>query len=261
MYYYILDPPRSREEQKVVDDLRAKLTNLGIAGEFVMATPNRSIEEIAEIGVAKRYTTLVAVGSEKLINTVGLLLAGTPYTFGALPLENYTSLSLVANINNLDEAAEALKYRRLKYVPVTKIEPNKFFFTEIYTSFKQPVGIKLLIDDAIVEADITQIRIAGNGQIIINKTIEQTTGLSRGLSWITGKKETVNIGSKFKAKAYRLEAPIGVALKQGQLEFTHIPFSATVIPQSLKVIVKRDRLAPSQFETSTGGINSGQKEG
>ncbi|MCA9388829.1 hypothetical protein KC644_03675 [Candidatus Berkelbacteria bacterium] len=260
MYYYILDPPRSREEQKTIDDLRAKLTNLGIAGEFVTASPNRSIEEIAEIGVAKRYTTLVAIGSEKLINTVGLLLAGTPYTFGALPLENFSSLSLISNINNIDEAAEALKYRRLKFVPVTKIEPNKFFFTEIFNDFSHAVKIRLLIDDAMVEADVTQIRIAGNGRIVLKKTFEKSAGISRSLSWITGRKETVSEISTFQAKAYRLEAPIGAALKQGQLEFTHIPFSATVIPKSLKVIVKRDRLAPSQFETSTGGINSRQQE-
>src|SRR3990167_7897965 len=166
MYYYITEGARSREEARTLEREREILTNLGISGEFVTTSPARTVEELAELGVAKRYSTIVAVGSDRLVNQVATLLAGTPYVFGALPIENPAALELTTGIATIEEAAQALKFRRVHLVSIARIEPNKFFLTETHIHVPNPIPVRLTLDSSMAELEATDIRLAGSGTIV-----------------------------------------------------------------------------------------------
>lgn len=252
MYYYICEPPRSSDERRAQEQTRALLTNLGISGEFVTVSPARSVEELAELGAAKKYSTIVAMGSERLINEVATLLAGTPYVFGALPITNPRALELVSGITTLEEAAEALKYRRVRLVPVTRIEPNKFFLTEARIHLPKLAPLRLSIDRALIEAEFSDFRLAGNGRVHIEDRIGHASSMTHFWKWMIGKQQPVMV-SQFNAHRLALETDGNYPVYVGSEIIAKTPLAATVIPGSLKLVVRRDRLAAVSTQPATIG--------
>ncbi|MBI2590206.1 hypothetical protein HYW32_04290 [Candidatus Berkelbacteria bacterium] len=261
MYYYITEAPRSRDDHRALERARELLTLLGIAGEFVTASPTRSVAELAELGAAKRYSTIVAIGSERLINEVATLLAGTPYVFGALPLQNPVSLELVTGITTLEEAAEALKYRRVKLTSIARIEPNKFFVTEIKIAIAQATPIHLAIDDASIETNCSDIRLAGSGTIFLRNRFGDR-GKRSFLNWLFGgKKEETGYTSRFRGSKISIEMDGTYPVYLGSEVIAKTPLAIQVFPRSLKMITRRDRVSPPiireterrpQFSTTNG---------
>lgn len=253
MYYYISEPPRSSEERRAHEQARALLTNLGISGEFVTTSPARSVEELAELGAAKKYSTIVAMGSERLINEVATLLAGTPYVFGALPVTAPRCLELVSGITTLEEAAESLKYRRVRLVPITRIEPNKFFLTEARIRLSKPSPLRLTIDRALIEAEFSDLRLAGSGRILVENRLAGGTGVKQLWQWVLGKEQRDTNLSQFNAQRIALETDGNYPVYVGTEILAKTPLAATVIPGSLKLVVKRDRLAAVSAQPETLG--------
>lgn len=257
MYYYITEAPRSREEQRALERVRELLTNLGISGEFVTTSAARTVEELAELGVAKRYSTIVAVGSDKLINQVATLLAGTPYVFGALPLGNPAALELTTGITTLEEAAEALKYRRVRLASIARIEPNKFFLTETRIHVGNPIPVRLTIDHAVAELECTDVRLAGSGTIVLHNEFATGGRSTQFLNWIVGKKTSDAIyRSQFHAERIVLETEGTYPVYLGTEVLAKTPLAIEVLPNTLKIVTRRDRLATQEQVTPTGGTNS-----
>ncbi len=248
MYYYISEAPRSGDERRALEKARALLTNLGIAGEFVTASPARTVEELAELGAAKKYSTIVALGSERLINQVGTLLAGTPYVFGALPLDNPACLELITGVTSLEEAAEALKYRRVKLVPVMRIEPNKYYITEIRIHLNRSLPVTLTIDGARIEASVSDLRLAGTGQVLLMDRYATHSRLAQVWRWFRGRKEVVRYDSVFHGREVTIETGETLPVHLGHEVLAKTPLAATLIPNSLKIISKRDRVAAVEDE-------------
>ncbi|MGI6103161.1 MAG: hypothetical protein ACOYBJ_00855 [Patescibacteria group bacterium] len=253
MYYYISEAPRSRDEQRSLEHVRTLLTNYGIAGEFVTTSPARTIEELAELGVAKKYSTIVGVGSDMLINRLASLLAGTPYVFGALPLTNPRALELITGVTTIEEAAEALKYRRIYTVPITRIEPNKFLLTEAVIHLPRPAVARLEIDGAKIEATCTDIRIAGNGRVIIEHKDTATSTLGSVWQWMRGHVATDPAPSHFVGTHITLELDTTCPAYVGTDIIAKTPLAATVLPGVLKIIAKRGRLTQAQEQTEPAG--------
>lgn len=253
MYYYICEPPRSGEERRAQEQARTLLTNLGISGEFVTTSPARSVEELAELGAAKKYSTIVAMGSERLINEVATLLAGTPYVFGALPVTHPRCLELTSGITTLEEAAESLKYRRVRLVPITRIEPNKFFLTEARIRLAKPAPLRLTIDRALIETEFSDLRLAGSGRILIENRLSGGTGVQQLWQWMLGHAAHHTQQSQFNAQRIALETDGNYPVYVGADVLAKTPLAATVIPGSLKLVVKRDRLAPVLAQPTTSG--------
>ena len=68
MYYYIMDSPKNISEKRTQEKIKNILGLLGITGETVTVTPARSIEELTNMGLAKKYSTIVAVGGDRWYN-------------------------------------------------------------------------------------------------------------------------------------------------------------------------------------------------
>ncbi|MBI4022756.1 hypothetical protein HY375_01155 [Candidatus Berkelbacteria bacterium] len=247
MYYYISEAPRSRDDQRALEHVRGLLTSLGIAGEFVSTSPARTVEELAEIGAAKKYSTIVALGSDDLINRVAALLAGTSYVFGAIPLQHPRALELVSGITSLEEAAEALKYRRVRPTAITRIEPNKFLLTEARIQLARATPLRLTVDDCLVTGDCTDIRFAGNGRIVVNNRYATGGRVTQFFNWFRGAEpQSDRFTSHFSVQRAVIELDGTYPAYVGREVFAKTPLALTVLPGVLKMITRRDRLAASQ---------------
>lgn len=194
------------------------------------------------------------MGSERLINEVGTLLAGTPYVFGALPITNPACLELVSGITTLEEAAESLKYRRVRLVPVTRIEPNKFFITEAKIRLSQPAPIRLTIDRAQIDGEFSDFRLAGTGRIILENRLSDGGGVKQFWQWMIGRATSApNMVSEFNAQRIALETDGNYPVYVGSDVLAKTPLAATVIPGSLKLVVKRDRLSALSEQQQPNG--------
>lgn len=248
MYYYITEPTRTREQQQAEERVRELLIRAGIAGEFVCTSPTRDVEALAEMGVAKKYTTLVAIGSEPHINTLGTLLAGTPYVFGAIPTTRPDALAHVNGIRTFEEGVEALKFRRVHGVPVCRIEPNKFFFSELNLHVPQPIKIRLRIDDAYIEALCQDIVFAGSGTIGLRQQVRDQRGGSVFQRLFQLATQTHTEYSQFRGDAIAIETDPPQTFYLGHEAFVRTPLAASIIPNSLKIITRRDTLSPLSDE-------------
>ncbi|MEK7184254.1 MAG: hypothetical protein AAB701_01910 [Patescibacteria group bacterium] len=252
MYYYITEPPRSREVQQAEEKVRELLIQAGIAGEFVCTSPTRGVEELAEMGVAKKYTTLVAIGSEPHLNTLGTLLAGTSYVFGALPITRPDALASVNDVRTFEEGVEALKFRRVHAVPVCRIEPNKFFFSELHLQSSHVTNVRIRINDALVETPCHAMTFTGSGQLTIEHRIEQR-GAASSLRNFFFKDASVNVErSQFQGNVIAIETSQPLTFHLGAEAFVRTPLAATIIPNSLKIITRRDTLAALSDQKSEG---------
>jgi hypothetical protein len=253
MYYYITEPPRSREDREAEERIRELLIRSSIAGEFVVTSPTRGVEELAEMGVAKKYTTLVAVGNETLINQLGTLLAGTPYVFGAIPVTRPNALASVNGIQTYEEAVEALKFRRVHSVPICRIEPNKFFISELLLSAEQDITIRLRIDDALVEATCRKLRLSGSGKIVLEHHQQPANGAMDRFRRLFTRTEPAHVTySRFSGNIIAIETSQPYSLYLGNEVFVRTPLAATVIHNSLKIITRRDTLAPLSDKKQEG---------
>lgn len=256
MYYYITEAPTSREEVTRLEQARELLTNLGISGEFVTTSPSRSVEELAELGVAKRYSTIVAIGSEKLLNQVATLLAGTPYIFGALPLAKPECLQLVSGIRTLQEAAEALKHRRIKTTSIARIEPNKFFLTEIRMKTAEPIPIRLTVDGYFAELSITDLRLAGSGVVATDNQFATGGRVSQLWQWLRGTQSASGIyASRFHGLQIVVETDRTYPVYLGSEVLAKTPLAVEILPDTLKMIMKRDTLVATTSDQA-GGSNT-----
>lgn len=242
MYYYILEAPTSRAAHRALDKTRTTITSLGIAGEFVTTTPTRSIEELAELGVTKKYSTIVAIGSEEFVNRLAMLLAGTPYVFGAILLENQASFATINGANSIEEAAEALKYRRIKKVSVCRIEPNKYFLTRAKIDFGQTLAVRLTVNQAVIETACSDIAFSGSGIITIENRFTSNDPMKRAWNWLIGKELEKFNNSQFQGKKFSLEVNGTYPVYVGKEVLAKTPLAAEVIPRCLKIICKRDKI-------------------
>ena len=85
MYYYIFDV-RKCKNRRQIETIKDKLTELGISGEFVVPDRIRPARDLAEQGVFKGYSTIVAIGSDDLIDEVASIMLSKQQVFGVIPL-------------------------------------------------------------------------------------------------------------------------------------------------------------------------------
>ncbi len=245
MYYYITEGAKTNAGQRAILNTKKILTSLGISGEFAEVSAARSIEELAELGVAKKYSTIVGMGSERLINKLGILLAGTSYTLGALPIFEPDFMKPINGTSSIEEAVEALKYRLVKEVSVMRIEPNKYFFTKAVINFNTPTLARVKINDASIESTCSQIVLTGNGNLAITSNEANHDILEKAWNWFLDKKNPTvkSTVSKFNGQNFSIQVGGTNPVFVGDEVIARTPLATQVIPNCLKLIVKRDRIS------------------
>jgi len=237
MYYYILESPANRSVRQTYQRLRDTLTNLGIAGEMVSASPARTPEELAYMGLEKGYSTIVAVGGDHHINQVATVVMSRA-VLGIIPINASHQVTELIGVEDLKTAAETLKFRRLTTVSTILAEPDLPIFLDSEILPPKMAKISLVIDNKVRA-------FAYFNRAVINRSLEitiESTHLTEpkkllGLFTVGG--NVLKSESLFHGRSMRIvtdpELPILVA---GQ-PVMKTPVHLRLLPESLKVITRR----------------------
>ncbi|MCX6808884.1 MAG: hypothetical protein NTW50_04445 [Candidatus Berkelbacteria bacterium] len=75
MYYYIFDIKKCKK-QSTVTEIKDYLGSLGISGEFTYPSSAYSVEDLVELGLSKKYNTIVGIGDDNIANKIAAKLCG-----------------------------------------------------------------------------------------------------------------------------------------------------------------------------------------
>lgn len=249
MYYYITEAGNAKTAawQEKIKDI---LGDLGIAGETVSPTPARTIEELASLGVIKGYSTIVAVGSEKLVNKIVTALInqkGTKETvLGVIPSNFAGMLARRIGAADLKEACQALKLRKLETIDACQIEPNKYFLTEAIIESARPTDAYLTLDQTQAGLVFNKIVIKPGLKLEIYDESRQTINKFKQF-WarLIGRTfEAKDIyTSIFHSKKLKLET-LGriLSVRVDDEIITKTPMTCVARPKALKIVVARDSI-------------------
>jgi diacylglycerol kinase family enzyme len=243
MYYYIMESANKKNlvwQEKVKDILG----DIGIAGETVTPSAARTIEELASLGLAKGYSTIVAVGTEKIVNKIVNCIINQKenpdVVLGIIP-ENYDSpLAKMIRVTDLKSACNTLKYRKLQSADACFIEPNKYFLTEAILSSGKPLDAYLITPEIKAGVVFDKIVIKPGLEIDIfdSSPVSQPKKI---FGWLFGKKEETHGHSYFHTNRAKIEAVDGgVAVKAEDEIIAKTPIICHNRPKALKIIVARD---------------------
>lgn len=254
MYYYIMEPNGAKTAawQEKIKDI---LGDLGIAGETVLPTPARTIEELASLGIMKGYSTIVAVGSEKIVNKVVTAIvnqnSNKDVVLGVIP-DNFDGvLARQIGVRDLKDACQALKFRKLAAIDLCQIEPNKFFLTEAVIESSRATDAYLTLDqiqaglpfNKIIIRPGLKIEIYDQSQQIVNK-------FKKFWSWLIKKPydEKDIYTSLFHSKKLKLET-LGriLSVKVDGETLTKTPMVCVARPKGLKLVVARDTIGSKEW--------------
>jgi len=247
MYYYILEQPKNKAISKTQEYLRDLLGLLGIAGEVVTVSPARSTDELVEMGLSKKYNTIVAVGSDRHINKIASQMINTKCVLGIIPINASSLINQLIGVSELKEAAEILKYRKLKEVNMGLIEPNRYFLTQAEIQSIKPIKTTITVigtnfDSYSIETNITELIISRNIYVLLNDK-SRGPGLIKGTwSWLTGKKVADIESSILRGKKIKIETSVQVPVIMDGEIIAKTPIVASLQTRVLKIITKPDRI-------------------
>lgn len=246
MYYYIIEPPKGKiifRPEKIKDILG----DLGIAGETVSPNAARSIEELAHLGIVKGYSTIVAVGSESLVNRVTTVLAteksAQNTVLGIIPDNFESALARKIGVSDLRSACNSLKLRKLQTVDVCLIEPNKYFLTEAIVENPHRDSLFFSIENLKGKALVNKVHIRPGLKVYFHDpSFEGGTG-KKFFQWLFGKKEKDIYSSFFHSKKIRFEGEKhNLSIRVSGEIVAKTPATFVNRQKILKIIVARDTI-------------------
>lgn len=159
MYYYIFDIKKCKKRSQV-ESIKEYLGTLGISGEFTYPSAAQNVEELVHLGLSKQYTTIVAIGSDEIANTVAGILVGKKEAMGFIPLEISPELASLIGTENWKDACDVLRFRKIKEIRLGKTATGNYFLTYAKLDLKYPVEITMELKDYIVQAKIKDLMIS-----------------------------------------------------------------------------------------------------
>lgn len=261
MYYFILEQAKNRWQSAFQNKVISSLEDLQVVGEVAKANPIQKPEELCQMGLKKGYSTIVIIGADTVINTLGALIAKNKATLGIIPTDPKSSFYSLIGANSWEEAVSALPKRRVAIFDMGKVGPDKFFLTyvKILTPKKRkPSQVTLRFKD--FEIDVPSLEV-----IITNGALEKTNSkivresLSDGLldifisTQVEEKKGSIfsvlfqaenkrpTFSSLFHAKKVRIlgKEQILNIISPDQKILTRTPSEISIVPQAIKIIVKK----------------------
>jgi len=244
MYYYILESAGKKSEvwQEKVKNI---LGDLGIAGETVSPSPARTIEELASLGIVKGYSTIVAVGSEKIVNKVATAIINqkenNDVVLGVIPEDFNSPIAQEIQVKDLKHACETLKTRKLKTMDACFIEPNKYFLTKAVIETDSSTESYIFTSDIKANVIFNKITIKPGLEVTVTDDSATETKKSFFSFLFNKKKAEDNANSFFHAKRFQIETPGQImSIKADGDIIAKTPTILQNRPKVLKIIVARD---------------------
>ncbi|MEI6040524.1 MAG: hypothetical protein WCP93_04215 [Candidatus Berkelbacteria bacterium] len=249
MYYYIMEPASAKAswQEKVKDTLG----DLGIAGETVFPSPARTIEELAALGIMKGYSTIVAVGSEKIVNKIVTAMinqnAGKDTVLGIIPEDYDSKIAKRIGVSDYKEACQALKFRKLKTIDICCIEPNKYFMTEAVIETTKTTEAYLAMDKIQAGIEFNKITIKPGIRLEINDFVEKKAPSIKNLfNAFIGRKQEVGpdiYSSLFHSDSFQIETPkTSLPVKVDDDIVAKTPIICHQENKALKIVVAKDNI-------------------
>ncbi len=244
--------------EKIEEEIKAKASEYQIDGEFVTLSLAEKPESLARIGLQKEYHTIVAVGSDALINAVAEGLIHQEAVLGAVPLQENSIFLPLIGVRNWQEAVEVLPQRKVRQLDTILLNREVRFLTQVEIlppSGKQ--GIIVLAFDGFYRAEVSERRIVVSNlginlsspfDIFASATdgfmdvfIPGKTEVKRGiLGWFRRlSKEEEQGGSIFHPRRLEVNSRLKLKAYINQKAVATVPFLFEVEPRSLNFIVKR----------------------
>lgn len=255
MYYYIFQQPKSIMSNRHHTRIKNILTILGIAGEMATVSPARTIPELVEIAQAKKYSTIVVVGSDYIINKVSSYLVGRECALGIIPIEASPLIYKIIGTDDIKTACQNLKLRRLKTVDTAYIYPNKFFLTEIKIASSKPTYINIEVDSYNTQTKFTSLSLLSPtlDSVNIDRDMQNNEKLNlylensacepniiyKTINWLIAKQKPNICKSVLRGEKINLNTnePIPVLLDEKIISKT--PITINIYPKALKIITTR----------------------
>lgn len=237
MYYYILESPPTRAIRQTHQRLRDILTNLGIAGEMVAASPARTPEELCEMGLEKGYSTIVAVGGDHFINQVARAI-GDEAVLGVIPIDASEQVTELIGVSSIKDAAESLKQRRLSEVSTVVAEPDTKIFLDAVIQPSQLAKVSLVIDNRYrAYAYFNKITIDRSLNVRVESIHLLEAKKVLGIFKVGG--ETLRSESLFHGRSVRIVTEPDLPVTVAGMPIGRTPLQLKLVPNSLKVITRR----------------------
>jgi len=251
MYYYILEST-GRKFDQWHEKIKDVLGDLGIAGETVSPSSARTIEELTSLGIMKGYSTIVAVGSEKIVNKVATAIIDQKedkdVVLGVIPEDYNSMIAHMVGITDLRDACNALKQRKLEQFDACFIEPNKYFLNEAVIENDRAFDVYLALEE--IKAGLVSNKITIKPGLAISIEDNSMTNEKRSFldTLFKKKQETKNIYSSFfHPLAVRIETvDKNIPVKVDSEVIAKTPIFCETRPKALKIIVKRDMIIPKE---------------
>ncbi len=159
MYYYIFDV-RKCKNRRQIETIKDHLSDLGISGEFAVPDRIRPARDLAEQGVFKGYSTIVAIGSDDLIDEVASVMLAKQQVFGVIPLGASENIYKIIGANTWEEAAANLRFRKVTDTRVGIINEQHVFFSYCEMALDRPASITAEFENFVLQAKVKELYIA-----------------------------------------------------------------------------------------------------
>lgn len=248
MYYYIAEPITTQAERRKIEDIKSLLSQLGIAGEFAVASPARTVEEHLELAFSKGFTTIVSVGSDALACKVAATMLQRHYdkaVLGVIPLRTEQALWPLIGAKTLREVGDALRTRFLVPLDVVELGPGQAFITEAQMHRPKPVKFKLRYNRVELMGQCTDMIMKMSGEVELwDATYGQATGL---LGRLFGTRSTASLSKTvFQADHWQFATAEASSIMIGREVVAQTPLEVIRRPKALKLIVNRAIVAPEK---------------
>lgn len=250
MYYYIAEPITTKTEKKKIDEIQSILSQLGIAGEFAIASPARSVEENLELAFKKGFTTVVGIGSDALANQIAsaiLRTEGQQATIGFIPLNPSQHLCQMIGTSNTRDACTQLRTRYIATIDALQLNPKHAIITDADITLTSPVRFLLHYRGSVIQGQFTDAKIERIGKITLSDKTYQPSQVRRSffeqLFGGTPKSGETTATTIIQASRWQLETETPCNVAVDHLTVGQTPLDAITKPKALKLITKRDKLA------------------
>lgn len=247
MYYYVAEPISTRNERRRIEEIKSLLSQLGIAGEFVVASPARSVEECLDLAFKKGFTTIVGIGSDALACRLASAVIGTGndrIALGMIPLQPQSQLWSMLGVTSVQEIGESLRTRLLESFDAVELGDGRCSIVRAVISLSSPVNFKLAYKRAIFAGSFTDLTLDPSGIVRIWDRNVGQVGFWQGLFGL--KKSAQESVTQLTGNHWQFVTQMSCELTVGGQAIATTPLSVTFRSKPLKLIVNRATIAPEE---------------
>jgi diacylglycerol kinase family enzyme len=251
-YLYLYDSfLGSPKYQKIIDKIENRLTDLGINGRTVKLSIIKNATEIIKDALKKDVQTVVAIGRDTLLCEAAAALVNQPTVLGFIPI-GPSIFGEILGIPTEEIACEVIASRRIEFLDIGKINQHYFFSSvsiqggEVDIRCEETYKINLISVKNLKVSNLDFI-VDPNGEKRVSNPLDgllEATFSVRSRSFLPLLKKKEYQDSIFYIKKININSTKGkeIPIIVDQERIFKTPVEIEVVPQSIKIIVGRERL-------------------